>query len=174
MKNLKKDIIVNDFKDPMKLTLFLTYRFGNWTYYNFRVPIVRQLLMIFYRILDLIFVRVINNALIPARAKIGGGLRLPHSGMGIVIHPNASIGENVTIFHQVTIGYKDTPTSSFGPPVIGSNVYVGAGAKILGDILIDDGSIVGANAVVLNDVSRNTTVVGIPAKNPKSKKKKFV
>ncbi|MDQ6595004.1 serine O-acetyltransferase [Bacillus salipaludis] len=171
MENLKRDIKVNKFSDPTKACLFITYRLGNWVYYNLKIPLFRELVLFIYKILDLIFIRIINNAQIPARAKIGGGLRLPHGGNGIIIHPNAEIGENCTIFHQVTIGYKDSPTKSYGPPILKNSVYVGAGAKILGDIIIEDESIIGANAVVVKNVPLKSTAVGIPAQIIKQAKK---
>jgi serine O-acetyltransferase len=84
---------------------------------------------------------------------------MPHLN-GIFIHENASLGNNCTIFQQVTIGsneHKDNPMSA---PQIGNGVYIGAGAKILGDISIGDNVRIGANAVVTKSVPANVTVVG--------------
>ncbi len=78
--------------------------------------------------------------------------------MGIVISGNASIGENCTIFHQVTIGV-DEITDPGAAPVIGNNVIIGAGAKIIGGITIGDHVKIGANAVVTKDVPDGATVV---------------
>lgn len=91
--------------------------------------------------------------------QFGEGLNLPHP-TGIVIHPEVVIGSNCMIMQQVTIGQL----SGEGVPVIGSNVYIGAGAKILGPITIGDGAKIGANAVVLNDVPPGSTAVGVPSK----------
>ena len=73
---------------------------------------------------------------------------LPHGIKGIIIHPTAVIGANVTIMHQVTIGTRDIDESA----IIGDDVFIGAGAKI------------GANAVVITDVPANATVVGVPGR----------
>lgn len=70
------------------------------------------------------------------------------------------IGANVTIMHQVTIGTRDIDESA----VIGDDVFIGAGAKILGKIKIGNGAKIGANAVVIKDVPANATVVGVPGR----------
>ena len=95
-------------------------------------------------------------------AKIGNRLFIDH-GMGIVIGETAEIGNNCTIYHQVTLGGtgKDKLKRH---PTLKDNVLVGAGSKVLGNITIGDNVKIGANAVVLKDVEKNTTVVGIPAK----------
>jgi serine acetyltransferase/thymidylate kinase len=84
-------------------------------------------------------------------------LYLPHP-YGVVIHSQARIGRRVTIMQQVTIGGKDWGVNV--APTIGDGVYVGAGARVLGDITIGDGAIIGANAVVTRDVPAGATVVG--------------
>lgn len=83
---------------------------------------------------------------------------MPHPN-GIVIHPDAKIGPNCLIFQQVTIGHRDG-----GVPALGGHVDIGAGAKILGPIVVGDHAVVGANAVVLSDVPLGYAAVGIPAK----------
>ena len=91
-------------------------------------------------------------------ARLGERLSLPHP-TGVVIHQDAIIGDDCMLMQQVTIGQLAGP----GVPVLGSRVYVGAGAKILGPVRIGDGARIGANAVVLTDVPANHTAVGVPA-----------
>ena len=93
-------------------------------------------------------------------AKIGRRLFIDH-GMGIVIGETAEIGDDCTIYHQVTLGGtgKDVLKRH---PTIGNNVVVGAGAKILGPIEIGDNVKIGAGAVVLKNIEDNVTVVGVP------------
>jgi serine O-acetyltransferase len=105
------------------------------------------------------FWSAVCGADIPLDSEIGGGLLIPHPN-GIVIHPRASIGPNCLIFQQVTIGAG----SEAGLPVIDGHVDIGAGAKIIGGIRIGAHARIGANAVVLEDVPRFSTAVGIPAK----------
>lgn len=105
------------------------------------------------------FWSVVTGADIPLSCNIAGGLLLPHPN-GIVIHPDALIGPNCLIFQQVTIG----TVSGKKPPVIGGHVDIGAGAKLLGEIVIGDHANIGANAVVLINVPAGKTAVGIPAK----------
>lgn len=89
--------------------------------------------------------------------KPAKGLILPHP-YGIFIHSNCKIGENVVVMQQVTLGIKDLQSN--GVPHIGQGCYIGAGAKILGDVKIGQNVRVGANAVVTRDVPSNATVVG--------------
>lgn len=95
-------------------------------------------------------------------AKIGKRLFIDH-GMGIVIGETAEIGDDCTLYHQVTLGGtgKDVIKRH---PTLENNVTIGCGAKVLGAITIGENAKVGAGAVVLKDVSCNATVVGIPAK----------
>ena len=91
-------------------------------------------------------------------AKIGKHLTIPHPN-GIVVGKGREIGDNVTIYHQVTIGQNHGKY-----PVIGNNVIIYAGAKIVGGIRVGDNCIVGANAVVIDDVPENNILGGVPAK----------
>lgn len=102
---------------------------------------------------------VVTGADIPLNSRLGGGLLMPHPN-GIVIHPGAQIGPNCLIFQQVTIGARDDT----GVPTLGGHVDVGAGAKILGSVVIGEHARVGANSVVLSDVPAHATVVGAPAR----------
>jgi serine O-acetyltransferase len=102
---------------------------------------------------------IVTGADIPLSCRIGGGLLLPHPN-GIVIHPDAQIGPNCLLFQQVTIGCGSGP----GVPHIGTHVDIGAGAKLLGAIIVGNHAKIGANAVVLCDVPAHSTAVGIPAK----------
>ena len=84
--------------------------------------------------------------------------------MGVVIHKHAKIGDGTCLYQNVTIGGNGKSEAENGIPVIGKNVFIGAGAVILGPVTIGDNARIGANSVVLNDVAANTTVVGSPAK----------
>lgn len=96
--------------------------------------------------------------------QIGLGLKLPHPD-GIIIGKGVHIGDNVTIFQQVTIGSAHTGDWENGvQPVLGSNVTLFAGAKILGDIKVADGTTVGANAVLNKTTEQNTVWAGVPAR----------
>ena len=93
-------------------------------------------------------------------AVIGRGLFIDH-GMGVVIGETTIIGDNVTLFQGVTLGGTGKETGK-RHPTLGSNIVVGTGAKVLGNIRIGDNAYIGANAVVLKDVPKNSTVVGVP------------
>ena len=95
-------------------------------------------------------------------AKIGRRFFIDH-GMGVVIGETTEIGDDVTIYHQVTLGGTSTRKGK-RHPTIGNNVVIGAGAKILGPVRIGDNCKIGANSVVIRDVPPNSTVVGIPGK----------
>lgn len=95
-------------------------------------------------------------------ARIGRRFVIDH-GMGVVIGETAIIGDDVYIYHQVTLGGTSSEQGK-RHPTIGNNVIIGAGAKVLGAIMVGDGARIGANAVVVADVPVATTVVGIPAR----------
>ncbi len=95
-------------------------------------------------------------------AKIGKRLFIDH-GMSIVIGETAEVGDDVTLFHEVTLGGTGKDKGK-RHPTIGNNVFLSAGVKVLGPITIGDDTKVGANAVVLHDIPKNATAVGIPAK----------
>ena len=96
-------------------------------------------------------------------AKIGKGLFIDH-GMGVVIGETTEIGDDVMLYHGVTLGgtVKDKGKRH---PTVGNGVLIGAGAKVLGPITIGDNAKIGSNAVVLKDVPPNATSVGISARN---------
>ncbi len=96
-------------------------------------------------------------------AKIGNGLFIDH-GHGIVIGETAVIGDNCTIYHQVTLGGTGVKRHEKRHPTIGNNVLIGAGAKILGPITVGDNSMIGSGSVVLSDVPANSTVAGVKAR----------
>ena len=96
-------------------------------------------------------------------ATIGRRFFIDH-GMGIVIGETTEIGDDVMLYHGVTLGGQDL-TKTKRHPTLGNNITVGAGAKVLGPITIGDGSAIGANAVVTKDVPPCHIAVGIPAKN---------
>ncbi len=95
-------------------------------------------------------------------ATIGKGLFIDH-GMGVVIGETTIIGDDVKMFHGVTLGGTGNQKGK-RHPTIGNNVEIGAGAKVLGDIVVEDNVRIGANAVVLKDVPKDHIAVGVPAK----------
>lgn len=95
-------------------------------------------------------------------ATIGKGLFIDH-GHGVVIGETAIIGDNVTLYQGVTLGGTGKQKGK-RHPTLEDNVMVGTGAKVLGDITIGAGSMIGAGSVVLNDVPPNSTVVGVPGR----------
>lgn len=121
--------------------------------WRLRVPLLPRLLYATNRIL---FATVI-----PPSVKIGRNVLLGYSGLGIVIHKNAVIGNNVKISQNVTIGGRSGHRMV---PIIEDDVEIGAGACVIGPIHVGQGAKIGANAVVLNDVPRKTVAVGIPAR----------
>lgn len=104
---------------------------------------------------------LIFNSHLPGSASIGKDTKAAYGGIGMVIHSNAIIGERVILGQGITIGRQLDPS---GIPKIGNDVYISAGARILGDITIGNNVIVGANSVVIKDVPDNCIVAGIPAK----------
>ena len=116
------------------------------------------------------FSRFLTGIEIHPKAKIGKNLFIDH-GMGVVIGETSEIGDNVTIYHMVTLGgispsiESDSQRNIKRHPTLKNNVVVGSGAQVLGPIVIGKNAKIGANAVVTKDVPENAVMVGIPAKN---------
>ncbi|MCC6206683.1 MAG: serine O-acetyltransferase [Gammaproteobacteria bacterium] len=94
-------------------------------------------------------------------ARIGRRFFIDH-GMGVVIGETAEIGDDCTLYHGVTLGGTSWERGK-RHPTLGNNVIIGAGAKVLGPIIVGDGGRIGSNAVVMKDVPAGATVVGVPA-----------
>ena len=116
------------------------------------------------------FSRFLTGIEIHPSAKIGKNLFIDH-GMGVVIGETSEIGDNVTIYHMVTLGgispsiNSDDQRNTKRHPTLMDNVVVGSGAQILGPVVVGKNAKIGANAVVTKDVEENSVMVGIPAKN---------
>ncbi|WDP90542.1 MAG: serine acetyltransferase [Desulfobacter sp.] len=106
-----------------------------------------------------LFLRIVFCAVIPPETIIGKNVHFGFNGLGIIIHKNCIIGDNVHFYQQVTLGGG----RGHGVPVIGNSVIIGAGAKVLGNVTIGDNVKIGANAVVIKDIPSGCTAVGIPA-----------
>lgn len=118
------------------------------------------------RIVKLI-IFLIFHAILPYQAKIQHDIKLHHYALGIVLHPNITIGSNVEIYHHVTLAAQ-TWVGSEHRIVVEDNVIICAGAVIVGrgdkSLVIGKGAVIGANAVVTKDVAAGEIVVGVPAK----------
>ena len=116
------------------------------------------------------FSRFLTGIEIHPKAKIGKNLFIDH-GMGVVIGETSEIGDNVTIYHMVTLGgispsiNSNDQRGSKRHPTLTDNVVVGSGAQVLGPVVVGKNAKIGANAVVTKDVPENAVMVGIPAKN---------
>jgi serine O-acetyltransferase len=116
------------------------------------------------------FSRFLTGIEIHPAAKIGKKFFIDH-GMGVVIGETSEIGDNVTIYHMVTLGgispsiNSDNQRQVKRHPTLKDNVVIGSGAQVLGPLTVGENAKVGANAVVTKDVPANAVMVGIPAKN---------
>jgi serine O-acetyltransferase len=106
--------------------------------------------------------RIATGIEIHPAAKIGRRLVIDH-GMGIVIGETAVVGDDVLLYHGVTLGAKSA-VSGKRHPTVGNRVVVGAGAIVIGNVTLHDDSVVGAGSVVTKDVANGVTVVGNPAR----------
>ncbi len=126
----------------------------------------------FYLIARIIsqFARFLTGIEIHPNAKIGKNLFIDH-GMGVVIGETSEIGNDVTIYHAVTLGgispsiNSDDQRDTKRHPTLMDNVVVGSGAQILGPIVVGKNAKIGSNAVVTKNVEENSVMVGIPARN---------
>jgi serine O-acetyltransferase len=136
----------------------VVYRFGRWRY-RVRPSPLRKFFSLIYKIWFKI-TQVVTGIELPCEAEIGRNFVIDHFG-GIVISGYAKFGDNCRIRNGVVVGLQrvDEPCA----PVIGNNVDIGSGAKVLGPIKIGNNVVIGANAVVIRDVPDNCIAVGVPA-----------
>ena len=169
MNDFLQSIIDRDPAAKSKLSLILTYPGVKAIFFhkiaNFfavaRFDLIARIISQFSRFL--------TGIEIHPKAKIGKNLFIDH-GMGVVIGETSEIGDNVTIYHNVTLGgiapsiNSNDQRNTKRHPTLEDNVVVGSGAQILGPIIIKKNSLIGANAVVTKDVPENSVMIGIPAK----------
>jgi serine O-acetyltransferase len=134
------------------------YRFGRWRY-GVRPALLRKLCSFIYKVLYKI-IQISTGIELPCEAIVGRNFVIDHFG-GIIVSGYARFGDNCRIRNGVVVGLRrvEEPVA----PIIGNNVDIGAGAKLLGPIRIGDNSIIGANAVVIEDVPENSIAIGVPA-----------
>ena len=152
---LKKDYIRSD-KNKIVLLILCIYRVGNYIYYSEFNNIIKKIILFFLKITQLLLVRIPFGVDIPFEARIEEGIRLVHPN-GCFINKDVVIGKNCTIYQQVTIGASTG--NSIKTPIIGENVYLGAGAKVIGGVIIENNVKIGANAVVVKSVKEGSIVV---------------
>ena len=153
------------------------------TYPGVKAVIFHKISNFFYKAGFDLIARIISQTIrfftgieIHPGAKIGKNLFIDH-GMGVVIGETSEIGNNVTIYHNVTLGGSSPSIDSERQrhekrhPTIGNDVVVGSGAQIIGPIKVGNNSRIAANAVVVKDVPENATMVGIPARAVKLENK---
>lgn len=139
-----------------RMLRYRTYRIARYVYFTSSVVkkgillsiisfFIRRRLLLKYNIFTL------------SNINVGIGLKLPHPH-SILFGRYAKIGDNCTIYHDVTIGQNNGKT-----PVVGNNVIIYPGARIIGNIKIGDNVVIGANAVVVKDIPNNVVVAGNPA-----------
>jgi len=134
------------------MNLIKLYRIGHF-FYKRKIPVlpsvIRYLIFLMY------------NSDVPSSVKIGKNTVFGHSGIGVVLHPRAVIGDNCIIGQGITVGGK---SKEIEVPIIGNFVYISAGARVLGPITVGNHVIIAPNSVLTTDASSNTIVGGVPAK----------
>ena len=170
MNNYLQSIIDRDPAAKSKLSLILTYPGVKAVFFH-RIANFFSTAK-FYLVARIIsqFSRFLTGIEIHPNAKIGKNLFIDH-GMGVVIGETSDIGDNVTIYHMVTLGGIAPSINSNDQrnmkrhPTIKDKVVIGSGAQVLGPVTIGCCAKIGANAVITKDVPENAVMVGIPAKN---------
>lgn len=134
------------------INAYFFYKASNFLYRN-RIPLLPSLIKLICFFL--------YNSSIPFQCSLGKGTKFAYGGIGVVLHKRTKIGKNCMIGSNVTVGGK---SGHFEVPIIGDNVFIATGAKVLGPIVIGNNVVIGANAVVIKNVPDNCTVAGVPAK----------
>jgi len=139
--------------------VMLVYRLGRWRY-GLKHTVLRKFFSLLYKVLFKL-VQIVTGVELPCEVVLGDNFVIDHFG-GIVISGYAQFGDNCRIRNGVVVGLAkvDDPCA----PIIGNNVDIGTGAKVLGRIKIGDNVVIGANAVVVKNVESGMVVAGVPAK----------
>ena len=170
MNEFLESIIKRDPAAKSKLSIILTYPGAKAVFFH---KIANFFAIAKFHLIARIisqFSRFLTGIEIHPKANIGKNLFIDH-GMGVVIGETSEIGDNVTIYHMVTLGGISPSVNSNEQrnikrhPTLKDNVVVGSGAQILGPVTVGKNAKIGANAVVTKDVPENAVMVGIPAKN---------
>lgn len=127
-------------------------------YYNKTIPIIPKICEL--------LIRLFFNSIVYSKTKIAKNCTFAYGGIATVIHPRTIIWNNILIGQPAIVGGS---SRSKKVPLIGNNVYIAVGAKILGAITVGYNSIIGANVVVINDVPKNAVVGGVPSRILKRK-----
>ena len=170
MNSYLQSIIDRDPAARSKLSVILTYP-GVKAIFLYKIANFFSVAK-FYLVARMIsqFARFITGIEIHPAAKIGKNLFIDH-GMGVVIGETSEIGDNVTIYHNATLGGISPSINSNEQrnvkrhPTLKDNVVVGSGAQVLGPIEVGKNAKIGSNAVVTKDVPKNAVMIGIPARN---------
>ncbi len=137
------------------------YRYGRWVYHGDCPTFLKLPCKVIYLIANKMVFEIMMEMYLDVGAEIGPGLYIGHTG-GIHINPQAKIGKNCDLAHQVTIG--TSAMGRKGAPTIGDNVYIGAGAKIIGKINVGNNARIAANTLVITHIPSDVTVMGVPGK----------
>ncbi len=170
MNEYLESIIRRDPAARNKLGIILTYPGVKAIFFHFLANKLWNFKFYLFARMTSQFSRFLTGIEIHPAAKIGKNLFIDH-GMGVVIGESSEIGNNVTLYHGVTLGGISPSENSEKQrnvkrhPTLKDNVIVGSGAQILGPIIIGNFARIGANTVILKDVPENATMVGNPAKN---------
>lgn len=138
--------------------VMVVYRFGRWRY-GIKYIWIRKLFSLLYKVLFKL-VQILTGVELPCEVKVGRNFVIDHFG-GIVISGYSQFGDNCRIRNGVVVGLARV--NSPCAPIIGNNVDIGSGAKLLGAIKIGNDVLIGANAVVISDVPDKSIAVGVPA-----------
>ena len=158
-ENIRADLRAHDGRwGAQGFWALVVYRFGRWRY-GVRPALLRKCFSALYHLLYKL-VQILTGIELPCEVEIGRNFVIDHFG-GIVVSGYARFGDDCRIRNGVVVGLArvDDPVA----PVIGNNVDIGAGAKLLGRITVGDNVVIGANAVVVRDVPPNSVAVGVPA-----------
>jgi serine acetyltransferase len=165
LKIVVEDFQVNRNNGILCVLMLILYRVGSsiqQVHVN-RKPPIRWILRILLSLIEIPknLLCLLFGCFLPFSAKIGRRVEFRHSFYGIFISQSAILGDNIILFQQVTIGSNFDTSDKAGAPSIGNAVLIGAGAKIIGDIVVGERARIGANATVTKDVKKNVTIVPV-------------
>lgn len=160
-ETIQRDLAANP--SILVRAFLVNYRIARWVFLGSLPVPVKRFARLIHLVLNNVLILPLGGGELHPTCAVGGGLRFAHRLNGVIVHPGAVLGDDVTLYPGVVIGARWDDQDRVSSPVIGDRVIIFPGAKILGGVTVGADAVVGANAVVIRDVPSQGRALATPA-----------